>query len=153
MTLLRRRALAAAASLLCAWLVGACGAPGPGHIHYDSDACDNCRMTIADPAFAAQLVTRTGKVYRFDDPGCLATFVASSRVQAADVHSLWVNDHAHPERPVDVRTAVFVVSVRLPAPMNSGTAAFASRADAAALHATVGGRLEAWDGVLKRVAS
>ena len=64
-------------ALLLALVVPACSAPAPGVIHYDVDACDRCRMTISDPSFAAQLVMRTGKVYRFDDPGCLLSFMAS----------------------------------------------------------------------------
>jgi copper chaperone NosL len=67
----------------------ACATPGPGAIHYDTHACDHCRMTIADPKFAAQLVTRTGKIYRFDDPACLASFVQSRQVAERDTHGIW----------------------------------------------------------------
>jgi copper chaperone NosL len=128
-----------------------CAQPAPGVIHYDSDACDHCRMTISDPAFAAQVVTRTGKVYRFDDPGCLVSFVAAGHVSRSDIHSIWMNDHAHPETLVDATHALFVVSERLRAPMNGGIAAFASRVDASALQAVVGGELRTWDAVSRRV--
>jgi copper chaperone NosL len=141
------------AMLLAAFATSGCAAPAPGPIHYDSDACDHCRMTISQPAFAAQLVTRTGKVYRFDDPACLAAFVVSARVAAADVHSIWTNDYAHPDTRLAVEEAVFVVSDRIRAPMNGGMAAFASPADAAAFISTSGGRRETWADVLKRKAS
>ncbi|WP_410968639.1 hypothetical protein, partial [Salmonella sp. SAL4443] len=45
---------------LLALRVLACARPAPGTIVYDADACDWCRMTISDPSYAAQLVTRTG---------------------------------------------------------------------------------------------
>ena len=48
-----------AAALLASTLAAGCSEPAPAAIVYDSDACDHCRMTIAAPAFAAQLV-RTG---------------------------------------------------------------------------------------------
>ena len=131
----------------------ACAAPAPGVFHYHSDACDHCRMTIADPKFAAQLVTRTGKIYRFDDPACLASFVASKRVEERDVHGIWLNDYAHPESRVASTDAVFVVSDRVRAPMNGGAAAFASRDAAAALQSSIGGRLEQWADILKRAAT
>ena len=145
-------------SQLCALVLVAltalgCSAPAPGAIHYDSDSCDHCRMTISDPAFAAQLVTRTGKVYRFDDPACLASFVTSGTTAAAEVHSVWANDHAHPGVPVNAQDAVFVSSDRIRAPMNGGIAAFASRADATALQSSVGGELRTWADILKRVPS
>jgi copper chaperone NosL len=127
-----------------------CSAPGPGVIHYDTDSCDHCRMTISDPRFAAQLVTRTGKVYRFDDPGCLAAFLASRQVTPETVHSIWTNDYAHPERLLRAEESTFVVSDRIRSPMNGGMAAFGSATDAAAFQSTVAGRVEAWADALKR---
>lgn len=128
----------------------ACTTPGPRAFHYDVDSCDHCRMTIADPRFAAQLVTRTGKIYRFDDPGCVVAFLAAHRLGEADVHSVWLNDHANPDTRVDARNAVFIVSDRIKAPMNGGMAAFGSRTEAAALQSTIGGLLRNWAEVLAR---
>ena len=53
-------------------------------------------MTIVDQRFAAELVTRTGKVYAFDDAGCLATFAASGPVGPEQIHSAWVTDFRLP---------------------------------------------------------
>jgi len=140
----RRRAVA----LLIATAAAGCGSPGPADIHYDSDACDHCRMTISAPGFAAQLVTRTGRIFRFDDPGCLREFVAGNSVSPDDTHSIWVNDHAHPEVRVRLDEAWFVVSDGIRAPMNGRMAAFASLDEARALQATVGGQVARWTGVL-----
>jgi copper chaperone NosL len=151
-----RAARAAALLVTVVWVSGAasaCRAPGPGVIHYDVDACDHCRMTIADPAFAAQLVTRTGRVLRFDDPACLAAFVAGGSVPAAEIHSLWLNDHARPETQVRAEDAVFLVSDRIRAPMNGGAAAFSDPAGADALASVVGGRPARWDDLLRKAAS
>lgn len=144
----------------CRWLVAlaavaasACAQPGPGAIRYDVDGCDHCRMTIADPAFAAQLVTRTGVVFRFDDPSCLVAFIAARRIAPADVHSVWANDHAHPDRLVRAEEAFFVVSDGIRAPMNGGTAAFATSSDAHALRASVGGELRRWADIVARGTS
>ncbi len=131
-------------------LIAACQQPAPGPIHYGSDACDHCRMTIVDPAFAAQVVTRTGKTYRFDDPGCLVAFVTSSRVPDKDLHSIWVNDHDNPGSIVNVRDAVLVASDRIKAPMNGRLAAFATRASADAAQKAWGGRIETWDAIVTR---
>jgi copper chaperone NosL len=143
-SLSRRRAVA----LLIATVAAGCAAPGPAEIHYDSDACDHCRMTISVPGFAAQLVTRTGRIFRFDDPGCLREFVTANRVTAADTHSIWANDHAHAEARVRIEDAWLVVSGGIRAPMNGRMAAFASPDEARALQATVGGRVVRWTDVL-----
>jgi copper chaperone NosL len=47
---------------------------GPADIAWDHEACAHCRMLVSDPAFAAQIQTRDGRVLAFDDPGCLIAF-------------------------------------------------------------------------------
>jgi copper chaperone NosL len=131
----------------------ACDAPGPGVIHYDTDACDHCRMTISDPKFAAQLVTRTGKIYRFDDPACLASFVAAGSITERDTIGIWLNDYRNPESRVSSTEVVFVVSEHVRAPMNGGAAAFSSREAAEALQEATGGRLAQWADIVKRASS
>jgi copper chaperone NosL len=145
-----RLVLIPAAVVLTLLAAASCARPRPVAIHYDADACDRCRMTISDAAFAGQLVTRTGKVYRFDDPACLATFARSGQVKPADIHSIWINDHAHPDSLVRAEGALFVVSTRIRAPMNGMTAAFAGRDDAMTLQSSVGGDVLTWTDLLTR---
>jgi copper chaperone NosL len=76
-------------------------------------------MTIAEPRFAAQLVTRTGKVFVFDDPACLAAFAASGRVPPARVHSLWVNDFLEPDSLLDATRALYLRVDGINTPMAS----------------------------------
>ena len=47
----------------------------PGH-RLGPRTCRHCHMTLADPRFAAESLTRTGKAIVFDDVGCLATWLA-----------------------------------------------------------------------------
>lgn len=131
-------------------VIAACQRLAPVAIHYGSDACDSCRMTIVDSAFAAQLITRTGKVYRFDDPGCLRAFVTSGRIPDTEIHSAWVNDRDNPGSILNVRAAFFVASEQIRAPMHGGLAAFASRASAESAQKAWAGRVEVWDEVITR---
>jgi copper chaperone NosL len=105
-------------------------------------------MTIMNPFFAAQLVTRTGKTYRFDDPECLVVFVASGRVPDKDVHSAWVNDHDNPTSIVNVRDAFFVVGDQIKGPMNGHVAAFQFQASAEAAQKRWAGRIDTWDALV-----
>jgi nitrous oxide reductase accessory protein NosL len=79
--------------------------------------------------------------------------VTSGHAASAEVDGIWLNDHAHPEECIKAPDAVFVVSDRIRAPMNGRTAAFASRDEAAAFQASVGGQLQSWTDFLKRGAS
>jgi copper chaperone NosL len=107
-------------------------------------------MTIADPRFAGELVLRTGKIYRFDDPGCLAAFVRE-RIPAAKVQSAWVNDFAHPDRLLDAGQASYLLSDTLRTPMASHLAALNPGREADSVQSALGGRLLTWDQVLGEV--
>jgi copper chaperone NosL len=131
-------------------LIAACQRVAPVQIHYGSDACDYCRMTIVDPAFAGQLITPTGKAYRFDDPGCLRAFATSGRIPDNEIQSAWVNDHDNPGSVLNVHAAFFVASEQIKAPMNGGLAAFPSRPSADTAQKAWGGRIEMWDEVVAR---
>lgn len=105
-------------------------------------------MTVADPRFAAELLTRQGKVFRFDDVGCLAEFVATGRVPGGDVHSLWVADYLEAGAFLSVEEARFLVSEGLRTPMNHAVVALRAGPPADSLRSALGGDLAAWDDVV-----
>ena len=43
-------------------------APGPMPFVFPA-LCPQCQMSVLDPAFAAQVITKKGKAEFFDDPG------------------------------------------------------------------------------------
>jgi copper chaperone NosL len=108
-------------------------------------------MTLADPRYAGQLVTTTGKVLPFDDVGCLATFVATGGIAGEDIHSVWFHDFAQPDSLLDGRAAVFLQHDSIRTPMDYGIVALRRGAAADSLAAATGGRLLTWDQVLERV--
>jgi copper chaperone NosL len=142
----RLSSLPAAAALLGAAVL-ACAAPGPVPIVLGERDCDHCHMTIADARFAAELVTRTGKVYAFDDAGCLATFAVTGPVGAEQVHSVWVTDFRHPGTLIPAQDARFLRTDRVQTPMGSSLVAV-PRAAADSLQAALGGTLLDWGEVL-----
>lgn len=126
-------------------LLAACGRPGPQPIAWGAQECDWCHMAVVQPAFAAQLVLRTGKAYVFDDPGCLAAFVREGSVAADAVHSLWVQDYLDPDAPpLRVEDAVFLRSDALRTPMDHRLAALRPGPRADSLRAALGGELVGW---------
>jgi copper chaperone NosL len=136
------RPLAALAALA---LAGACAPPGPRPIALGKENCRHCHMTIADPRFAAELVTARRMVYVFDDVGCLLAFVRQETVPEEQVHSLWVYDYLRPDSLLDARHAVYLRVDALGTPMGSHLAALRPGRAADSLHALLGGELLAWD--------
>jgi copper chaperone NosL len=129
---------------LSLFILAACRTPGPRPIAYWTEACEHCHMTIADPRFAAQLVTHTGLIYSFDDPACLATFMNAGSVPAGRVSSIWVSEFLHPDRMVDGRSASYLRRPGLSTPMASGLAAFSTRAEADSVRVAEGGTIMTW---------
>ena len=104
-------------------------------------------MTIADQRFAAELVTRTGKVYLFDDAGCLATFTVGGPVGPDQVQSAWVSDFRHPGTLIPAQDASFLRTQAVQSPMASNLVAV-PRAVGDSLQAALGGVLLDWAQVL-----
>lgn len=124
-----------------------CGAPRPITVEFGRAACDHCHMTIAEPRFAAQLVTRTGKVFVFDEPGCLAAFLAGGKVPPGKASSIWVNDFLDPDSLLDARGATYLRVESVNTPMGTHVIATRPGPRADSLHAALGGQPLAWEQV------
>jgi len=113
-------------------VVAACGggAPGPAALDTRHDACAWCRMTVSQPRFAAQLVAPGEEPRFFDDLGCLADHLRSSRTVPRGAVA-YLADH-RTGAWVDAATSVIVRCPALATPMASGLVAFADAASRAA---------------------
>jgi copper chaperone NosL len=86
-------------------LVGGCAPAGPRAIAFGREQCATCRMTVDDPRYGAEVVTRTGRVHVFDSIECCAMFAAGA--DGADARGTWVSDVRAPGTLVDVHVARF----------------------------------------------
>ncbi len=136
----RRRSAVASAAV---GALVAC-AHAPRAILYGEEACDHCHMVITDPRFAGQLVASTGRVYAFDDVGCLAAFAATGPVQGAQVHGIFVNSYVATDSQFEAAGMVYLRSAVLRTPMASGLAALRPGAEADSVRALLGGELLSW---------
>lgn len=159
--LLRRRsstrgahagATAALAALLIALALGACSkAPQP--IEYGVDACDYCRMSIADDRYGAEIVSTKGRAYKYDAIECMVGAVLEKHgVAPSDVAFYYTTDFMNRGTLLDATEAAFLHSDNLPSPMGMNLTSFANRADAEAVREKHGGELLDWDGAWTLVA-
>lgn len=114
-------------SKLSLWAVGilvvACSVK-PEPLQYGMDACYACKMTMMDNKYGAELVTRKGKVYKFDDMNCMLNFYHSEYESTEDFTHILVIDFANPEKFIDAQHALYIKSANIRTPMASGIAAF-----------------------------
>jgi len=130
----------------------ACTSPAPRPIVYGSDQCAHCHMTIADPRFAAELVTTTGKVLVFDDIGCLSSFMAGGGMAVGAIHSTWAHDYLAPDTFLRTDQLHFVRSAAFHTPMSSEIAAVVRPGSADSLGTTLPGERLDWTQVLALAA-
>lgn len=104
-TVLGVAVLAGAAAFVGINVLASSGPPdGPVDVVWDRDACALCGMHVGEPAFAAQLHLRDGKVLFYDDPGCAMRHMAEGRL---DVHRAWYH-HVHEDRWIPGDRVAFV---------------------------------------------
>jgi copper chaperone NosL len=107
-------------------ILGACStAPQP--IQYGTDVCHTCKMTLVDNKFGAELVTRKGKVYKFDDMRCFLDYYNSGFEPADAYQHILVSDYDHPGQLIDGTNAFYVSSSEIRSPMDGQVAAFNSK--------------------------
>jgi copper chaperone NosL len=97
----------------------------PVEIHYGSDECAHCRMMITEQQFAAQLVTKKGKVYKFDAIECLAAY-NNQNGDDFTAPMLWVTNYNKPGEWLNVKNAQFVKSEEINSPMGESLLALPS---------------------------
>ncbi len=140
--------------LLIAALVLAGCEVAPQPIRYGEDVGEHCRMTISDERFGTELLTTTGKAYKFDSVECLAGYVLAHPEAAEEAHSLWVTSYDDPGTLVPLGDAFFLYAPSIRSPMGQNLAAFGpGTTEADALARFEDAEVLAWNEVLARVES
>lgn len=114
---------AALAALFLVTLLVSCKT-GPQPIKVGVDACSFCKMGIADQRFGAELITKKGKIYKFDDLHCLLEFKKSKTVKAEDMGSIFLVDYEKPHGFMAADQAYLLKSDALRSPMGGNIACF-----------------------------
>jgi len=112
-------------TLFITCFLGSCTV-NPEPIVFGEDQCHFCKMTIVDAKFGAELVTRKGKVYKFDDLACFLDYCKSGYEAEDDYAHRMVVDFAGNGTLIDATAALYVVSPEIRSPMNGQAAAFLS---------------------------
>ena len=96
----------------------------PKPINYGEEACSFCQMTIVDRQHAAQLVTKTGKAFKYDAIECMLNDL--KEWEHPEVQHYLVADYANPGKLTDATNASYLISKSIPSPMGEFLTAFES---------------------------
>ena len=75
-------------------------------VHWDRDMCVRCVMVVSDRQNTIQVRDPKGKVYMFDDIGCMVLWFKENKIPWEDKATVWVND-VETGKWVDARTAYY----------------------------------------------
>ncbi len=93
------------------------------------DACYTCKMTLMDKKFGAEIVTKKGKVYKFDDLNCMINFNSSGNEPEGNIEYRLVVDFAQTDKLIDATKTFYCKSAMINSPMGSQVAAFERKDD------------------------
>lgn len=124
---------------------------GPEPINYGKDQCEQCRMTIMDNQFGAEIITNKGKIYKFDAAECMIRYLNQGKISYSDVDKFLVIDASKPGQFTDARKAYYMISEKFRSPMGAGLSAFGSLNDAETFSSKYEGVLTHWEGILERL--
>lgn len=117
----------------------------PQPFAFGKDICDDCKMTIMDARFGGEIITKKGKIYKFDDVHCMIKFMKGTTVKEAEIAQTVSIDYENNNNFIDVKTSHFVTSEQLKSPMNSNTAAFSSKEKANEKAKQTNGIIKDWE--------
>ena len=93
------------------------------------DVCANCKMTIMEKQYAAEILTKKGRAYIFDDLKCMDQYLLANNLPKEEIKQLLVTDFYNPEVLLPADDALFFYSDELNTPMNGKTVALADSGD------------------------
>ncbi len=129
--------------LVLAVALAACS-PEPVPINYGKDECANCKMRIMQPKFGSELVTRKGKVYKFDAPECMVAFMLESQRATELEGATQLVPDFQTEKFINAETAYYLRSEHLKSPMGMNVGAFSTKEQAESHRQSYQGELLSW---------
>lgn len=118
---------------------------GPQPIKIGSDACVFCKMTIADKNFGAEIMTKKGKAYKFDDTHCLLAFMKDGTVAEKDIEGTYLVNFVEPHNFIEVSDVLLLKSEDLHSPMGGNVASFDNKDKLDEVAIRVKGEIITWE--------
>src|SRR5436190_9596753 len=98
----------------------------PESIKIGKDNCSFCKMTITDARYGAEIVTKKGKVCKFDDSHCIVSYL-KKEIKENEVDEIYFTDFSSDHKLINVKNALLFKSNGLNTPMGGNVAAFSSK--------------------------
>ncbi len=122
----------------------------PEDIKFGTDQCSLCRMNISEHRFGAEIVTKKGKIFKYDAAECMFNALSLGNINYDDAAGFYVIDASNPKQLIDGITASYLISEKVPSPMGANLSCYSKKTDAEAMQKLNGGELKTWEELLTK---
>lgn len=136
-----------AACLLLSVTLASCNIE-PQPLRNGIDNCSFCKMTLSDDRFGAEIITKKGKVFKFDDTHCLLTYLSKS-IELKEVSATYITEYVGKHELINVEKVLLLKSEQLQSPMGGNIAGFSTKIDLEKEKKRVNGMEISWSQLLK----
>ncbi len=117
-------------------------------IEYGKDACSFCKMNIVDRQHASEIVTKKGKVFKYDAIECMVRDIKKRNED--EIALFLIVDYSTPGKLVDATKSTYLISEAIPSPMGANLSGFESKESALKIQNEKKGDLYSWDELKSR---
>lgn len=143
----KRKKFVAALIVFLIFGIASCNS-GPQPIKLGTDACSFCKMSIADNRFGAEIITKKGKVYKFDDMHCVLGFMKANTINNNDIKETYLVNFDEPHNFIPAQKAFLLKSDALHSPMGGNVASFDSETKLKEAGQKIKGETITWEALI-----
>jgi copper chaperone NosL len=122
----------------------------PEAIRLGLDNCYFCKMTISDEKFGAELLTKKGRIYKFDDVHCILSYLKTNEIKPENIKDIYFTDFCANHQLIKSNTSLLLKSDNLKSPMNGNIAAFNDNDSLQKIQQRFGGNIANWKELLQQ---
>ncbi len=122
---------------------------GPKPIKLGQDTCSFCKMSIADKRFGAEIITKKGKIYKFDDMHCVLGFMKANTINNNDIKETYLVNFEEPHNFILAQKSYLLKSSELHSPMGGNVASFDNETKLKEAAQKVKGQTVTWEALVK----
>lgn len=123
----------------------------PSPIAAGTDQCSSCKMTISDTRFSSEIVSKKGKIFKFDDMHCMLTFLNDKQLDTANVKAYYFANFNNPKELLPLEKSFFYKGADFKTPMGGNIAAFSGEDDIKKIQEHFNGMQIQWSNIISAV--
>jgi copper chaperone NosL len=118
-------------------------------IKIGNDNCYFCKMTISDERFGAELLTKKGKAFKFDDVHCIISYLKAKDIVPQNIKDVYLTNFCENHELVNVNQMLLLKSDAFKSPMNGNIAAFNNKDSLQKVQQRLDGNIVNWKQLLE----